>query len=306
MRVLAICFILLSVPLRADWASGDPTVPTLSARLDRESAAVGDTVILTLDYRLPEGATLPSPPEVKGLEGLTLIGRELNAGRIRLRLLVDRLEPWHSGPIVLGYIGGDGRAGALETGPVSLSVRSILGEDPASATLRPIQDILPLRPRWLQIVPWILGGVAVLVAAGGVLFWKRRRRVPTLLATAMDPPHVTARSALEALEASGLFEKGRVKAFYYEFSQILRQYLGVLRGFPAAEYTTEEIARSLRQGPDGRVLPLLRAADLVKFSDAVPSIARKEEHVREALAFIEETAEPTAPRGQAPLPGAGP
>lgn len=310
MRAVAIfCLIVLLGSLPDTGCAEEPpalAIGTLSAVLDRESASVGSTVALTLEYRLPRGASLSEPPSVKGLEGLTIVERKVSPGSIRFRLLVDRLETWRSGPIVLAYRGADGKPGTLETGPVSLTVLSNLGEDPSNAALRPIQGVLSTRSPLQQALPWVLGVVGILGAAGVAFLLLRRRRVPTVLATPVDPPHVRARRALEALEGQRLFEKGRVKPFYFGFSQILRQYLESLRGFPAAEYTTEEISRAIRHEPDRRLLVLLRTADLVKFADSVPSLGCKEDQMRDALAFIDETATGNEMQPAAgPEPGAG-
>ena len=62
-----------------------------------------------------------------------------------------------------------------------------------------------------------------------------------------------------------------------------------MRGFPAAEFTTEEITSCLNNEQDRRLLPLLRQADLVKFADTIPTQARKEEAVSTALSYIHET-----------------
>ena len=94
---------------------------------------------------------------------------------------------------------------------------------------------------------------------------------------------------MEALEAQGLFEKGHVKAYYFRFSEILRQYLEALRGFPAAEFTTEEIAAMIREEQDKILLPLLQQADLVKFADVVPTAMRKGRAIQRARSYIRET-----------------
>ena len=108
-------------------------------------------------------------------------------------------------------------------------------------------------------------------------------------AMSQDPPHVWAKKEIEHLEAQRLFEKGQAKAFYFRFSEIIRKYLESLRGFPAAEFTTEEISSSINYEQDRKLLPLLRQADLVKFADATPTPARKEEEVKAALTYIHET-----------------
>ena len=81
----------------------------------------------------------------------------------------------------------------------------------------------------------------------------------------------------------------------------MRRYLESLRGFPAAEYTTKEIALSIHKPQDRPLLPLLQQADLVKFADLAPTSARKDGEIREALSYIRETgaefAEDLAVRG---------
>ena len=115
-----------------------------------------------------------------------------------------------------------------------------------------------------------------------------------------DPPQVWAKKEIELLEAQGLFEKGQAKAFYFRFSEIMRQYLEGLRGFPAAEFTTEEITSYINYEQDRKLLPLLRQADLVKFADAIPTPARKEEEVKTALTYIHETS-PDPVTGDSPV-----
>ncbi|MBW1911693.1 MAG: hypothetical protein JRI43_00720 [Deltaproteobacteria bacterium] len=262
---------------------------TLSTALDRDSARVGSTVVITLSYHLPEGATLPSPPEIGGFEDLKSMDMETGQGLIRIRLLVERLGTWKTGVISVTYKDKDGNAQEITADPVSLTVISNLGDRPEDARLKPIQGILPTSPLWLKYLPWS-GGLLVLLAAGLLLFyWFRRRRGGKRSFISMDPPHVLARKEIEELEGQGLFEKGDIKAFYFRFSEILRRYLESLRGFPAAEFTTEEITLRIDREQDREVLPLLRQADLVKFADSIPSTARKEEEVEKAFSYIRET-----------------
>jgi hypothetical protein len=261
----------------------------LTAALDRDSAPVGGIVELVLKVRLPEGARLSDSPEIGGLENLHVLKRSRKAGRIRIRLLVDRLGSWRSGPLQLSYVDGEGHRQSVKTGPVSLTVLSILGEKPAEARLRPIRDIVPIRSPWLKILPWA-AGAAVLVLGAALLFQRlKSRKTRDRINEISDPPHLRAVRELETLAGSGLFEKGEVKSFYFLFSEVLRRYLESLRHFPAAEYTTEEIARALEHPQDRKLLPLLRQADLVKFADSIPTVARKEEDLQAAMTTIRET-----------------
>jgi hypothetical protein len=287
MRML---LILLCLPaLSAAKALPTDAEPGLKALLDRQTAQVGDRVVLSLSYVLPEGAGLTEPPEIKGVEDLTLVNVQKGEGALRLSFLVDRLKDWKTKQISLAYRDRDGTLRELTADPVSLTVASNLGEKPAEAALRPIYDIIPVRSWWQVHFAWIAAGFAMLLLGGGVVWWLRRRAAVKEITATVAFPHIRAKMAIEDLERQGLFEKGYVKAFYFRTSEILRQYLEALRNFPAPELTTEEIAVRINTEEDRKALALLRQADLAKFADTVPTLARKEEELREMLAYIDET-----------------
>jgi hypothetical protein len=273
------------------WAAGpvDPNVGKLTASLDRESVEVGGVVWLTLDYRLPEGGRLPEKPAVEGLDGLTVLKQTVAPAQIRIQLLVDRLEPWHSAPIRLDYQDSQGRPQVLTADPVALQIQSNLGENPQEAQLRPILGIIAAGSIWYHYLLWAAALAAAVLAGLGLFRWYRKKRTQVTASAPAEPAHVLARRAIEKLESQKYFEKGMAKKHYFAFSEILRRYLEAIREFPAAEYTTEEIAQHIRSEQDRQILPLLQRADLVKFADDVPTPARKEEDIRAALAYIGQT-----------------
>ena len=263
--------------------------PVLSASIDQDSARVGSIVELRLEYRLPEGARLPAETKINGIEGLTTVDRQIGPGQIRIRLLVDQLGPWKTGALSLSYLDKEGKSQVLTTDPVSLTVTSNLGDRPAEAELKPIQGIILTRPLWLKYLPWAAGLLGILLIMSVLFWWYKRGRGEKPPVIPYIPPHIRAKKEIEELDAQRFFEKGHAKRFYFRFSEILRLYLGSLRGFPAVELTTEEIARCIDREQDRGLLALLRQADLVKFADRVPAPARKEEEVKTALSYIQET-----------------
>jgi hypothetical protein len=288
--LLRLLFILLCLPCLAG-AQVPPVekTPGMQAVLDRESARIGESVSLTLKVVLPEGARLPDPPEIKGVETLTLTGMKKQDHGLVLTFLVDRLGQWKTDPISLSYLRGDGTKDTFTAEPVFLQVQSGLGEKPEEAELRPLYEIIPVTSWWRSYLPWMACGLGVLLVGALAVWWGRKRRKTVDTGPAGVSPWVLAKGAIEELEGRKLFERGHVKEFYFRCSEILRQYMEALRGFPAAELTTEEIALKISDDRDRRLLPLLRHADMVKFADTVPTLARKEDEVREMLAYIEET-----------------
>lgn len=276
---------------------------TLSASLDQPSVAVGGVVWLSLDYRLPPGGRLPEKPEIKGLDGISVLTQTIDPGQIRLQLLVDHLGPWRSEPISLNYLDATGQTRHLTAPPVSIQVVSNLGEQAQEAELRPIRDIIPVQSIWQTYRLW-LGAVGALILTGVAFWWWHKRRQKTgAVAEYQEPADVRARRELLGLETQRYFENGQVKKHYFVFSEILRRYLGAIRNFPAVELTTEEIARHVRAEPDRNLIALLQGADLVKFADTVPTQARKEADIKAALAYIRQTGPPpTVAAGKAHRP----
>jgi hypothetical protein len=286
---LIVLFMVLS-PLNL-WAVDTPQSEsgTLSAFLDQTSVPVGGVLWLTLDYRLPHGGRLPGKPEIKGIGDISILKQIVGQEQIRIQLLADKVGPWQSEPIGLVYLDDLGQRQELTTRPISIQITSNLGEKGQEAELRPIRDIVPIKSIWQSYLIWLAAMVVLALIALGLFWWYKRKRKPEGLAEYVEPPDVRARRELLGLEKQQYFEKGRVKTHYFYFSEILRRYLEAIRNFPAAEYTTEEIARHISAEPDRQLIPLLQQADLVKFADSVPTRARKEEDIKAALAYIRKT-----------------
>jgi hypothetical protein len=208
-------------------------------------------------------------------------------------LFVDRLESWQSDNLTLSFKDKAGNIQTLKADPVSITVHSVLGEKPAEAELRPIRDIILTKSLWRSYWPWMASLLGLILILSSVYLWFRKRNRQSVSVDSMDPPHVSARKALEALDKSRIFEKGDAKSFYFSLSEIMRRYLESIRHFPAAEYTTEEITQQIRLEVDRKLVPLLRQADLVKFADTIPTPARKEEDIKSALSYIDQTRPPS-------------
>ena len=284
-----IIFTLFALMLPGMVKAGTKDTGALTASLDQETVPVGGVVWLKLDYRLPEGGRLPEKAEINGLEGITILKQVVDSQQIRIQLLVDHLGTWQSDSIKLGYLDSDGEPQFLTAESVSVRVASNISETAAEVDLRPIRDIDPVNSIWQGYLLWLIVGIILILGAVGLYWWYKKRQTPASQTTDVEPPHIRARRELRGLEAQQYFENGLVKQHYFVFSEILRQYLEAIRNFPAAEFTTEEIARHVKTAPDRKLVPLLQQADLVKFADAVPTRARKEADFDAALAYIRET-----------------
>jgi hypothetical protein len=261
----------------------------LTAILIPPTARVGDTVTLNLAFMLPKGFRLPEKPEIEGIDNLSLTDVKPYSGGLKLSFIADSIESIAIGPVKLIYLNDRGEKKTASSDALILKVISNMESSPDKQHLKPIQDIIPAYPLWLPWVLWSLLGLFVLICSVGIIFWLKRRAARKAQATAALPPDIRAKNELENLDASMLFEKGRIKEYYFRFSEILKRYLEDLRGFPAAEYTTEEISQRVALDIDREMVTLLRKADIVKFADDVPSPSRKTDDMKSALEYISVT-----------------
>jgi len=274
------------------WSETSETgaLPALSASVERKTAKIGDILWVTLTYALPENTQLPKSGGMGGFETLTVIEQKAEPNKIKFRFLVDQLDSFELGPFSLTYLDSQENEHQLATEPVAITVLSNLGDKPGDATLKPIQDIISTQSRWLPYLIWIFAATILIGMISGFVWWRKKRVAPRMRAAMEDPPHVKADKEIDKLIASGLFENGNVKAFYFIFSETIRRYMESIRRFPAAEMTTEEIAKILKKDPsDQIILPLLRQADLVKFADSMPAPDRKDQDIMTARTYIQQT-----------------
>jgi hypothetical protein len=306
---MMLCLLVWAWSVSGVWGENKPG-PDMTASLVPNQTSVGGVITLTLRFQLPEGARLAPETEVGGLEGFQVLnrnivldgagkkdGKQKNStmplqGECRIKILVGRLKSGMVGPISLSYVNSKGETASLKAVPVSLTVLSNLGEKPEEARLKPIYGIMPTESFWIKYRFWIMGGIALLLLGVVCEWWIRRRRVNREAVIDETPPDKRAIRALKDLDALKLFEKGRIKDFYFGFSEILRRYLEAIRGFPAAEYTLEEIARAVKKKEDQTLLALLRRADMVKFADSTATPAGKKDDMETAFVYIQNTREP--------------
>lgn len=297
------CFWVVSANAEQQQAATAPEIPQagppakLAAVLSPTVAAVGETATVTLAYVLPTGCGLAEKPAIEGLAGLSVIDLQTTAGTIVVRLIVDSLTDLSLGPFSLICQDAAGARQKISSDKLTLQVTSN-HEKSTDQQLKPIFDIIPAFPVWLTWLLWGGGAVVIILAGVGLFFWYRRRAGLRKSQTVILPAHIRAQGDLEALNTSGLFERGEVKAYYYRYSEILKRYLEELRGFPAAEFTTEEIASRIESEIDRELVVLLKRADLVKFADDIPLSSRKDGDMEAALTYIATTAPRLEPESE--------
>ena len=117
------------------------------------------------------------------------------------------------------------------------------------------------------------------------------------------PPHEEALLRLQQVKDEKLWQSGKIKEFYTEITDILREYMDRRFGINAMELTSEQILAFVRKNPEmEEVRQLLRQmlelSDLVKFAKFIPLEDENQRSMSDAFAFVEKTAPADAPAAE--------
>jgi hypothetical protein len=144
--------------------------------------------------------------------------------------------------------------------------------------IKPIAEVTSSKS-WI----WKLLLILVLLAgiAAFVYWWLKIRQKKELEEEIFKTPIEKATSLLNTLEKKELWQKGEVKAYYSELTDIARNYIEEAIDIPAMESTTSELIEGIRVASLKKKMVLtqetienlervLKQADLVKFAKSKP------------------------------------
>jgi hypothetical protein len=146
-------------------------------------------------------------------------------------------------------------------------------------------------PKWWL---WLLGTIGVLAAVifGSIYLIKKLRKTPP--PPPPVPPYEEAIEALRSLGVKKYLQKGLVREYVFELSEIFKRYIGRRFDCNAVEFTTEEMiawtgAFSLDIKLRASIEWFFRTTDPVKFARLIPDSAIIERFEREVRDFLELT-----------------
>ncbi|MBW6461377.1 MAG: hypothetical protein K0B08_12470 [Bacteroidales bacterium] len=282
-----------------------------TARLDTNSILIGDQIGLELTVTVPTGRyvqwpvfidTLVRNVEILRKSGIDTVASASGYYTIRQKLFITSFDSgmYVIPPLYFRYFSkGDTLSFFMETMPLYLEVQTIAVE--------PDQDIKPIKPPLRapvtirEMLPWIgLILLAILLAFALFYYLKRRKKTPPVVTTRLKPtipPYEAAVEALNALRQKKLWQAGRVKDYYSELTDIVREYIELRFGVRALEMTTGEIETALRPlainaAAREKLHQTLLLADLVKFAKAQPLPLENDTSMEHCIDFVRETKPP--------------
>lgn len=144
-----------------------------------------------------------------------------------------------------------------------------------------IKDIVPVKNSLGDWWKYLLI-IALIVGIGALVYWfVKKQQKKKIEEEVYKTPIEKATSLLNTLEQKELWQKGEVKAYYSELTDIARNYIEEAIDIPAMESTTSELIVGLRAASVRKKMTLsqetienlervLKQADLVKFAKSKP------------------------------------
>ncbi|RVT78221.1 hypothetical protein EOD40_02995 [Flavobacterium sufflavum] len=128
---------------------------------------------------------------------------------------------------------------------------------------------------------YLLGLLVILGIGAGVYWFLKNRQKKKIEEEVYKTPIEKATSLLNNLEKKELWQKGEIKEYYSELTDIARNYIEEAIEIPAMESTTSELIAGLREASVkkkmtvsqeiiGNLERVLKQADLVKFAKSKP------------------------------------
>lgn len=279
-----------------------------TARLEKDNILIGDQVKLDLTVTVPAGSqvqwpmlidTVATNVEIVRKSGLDTVSSDKEQFTLKQALIITSFD---SGSYIIPAIQfkyrqkGDTITYYARTAPVKLDVQTI--QTDSKADIKPIKPPLAAPVTFRELLPWI--GLGLLLAAVAVLvyyYFKRKKQHKPLIVSRLKttiPPYEAAMEALEALGQKKLWQSGRIKEYYSEMTDIVREYIELQFPVRALEMTTSEIYTALRQADVNssareKLNQALVLADLVKFAKEQPLPLENDQSLNQCIEFVRET-----------------
>lgn len=279
---------------------------SLQASVDKATITIGDLIIYTITVTRDENVEVQLPALGENLGGFEIRDYQVHEPRKENGRLIDSVDytisTFETGefeipPVEVRFsIPPDSEEKTLKTESIKIVVESVKPSEEG--------DIREIRPPWEIPYSWnttilfVSIGLGVLLVTLGTLYYIRKKRkgetlFPRRIAPSR-PAHEIAYEMLSRLLESGLLEKGKIKRYYSEISEIIRRYVEGRYKIIAMELTSTELLDELRTAAiteehTALFERFLAFCDLVKFAKYIPSDEEYKTVMEWAVQIVDET-----------------
>jgi len=258
--------------------------PHVEVHTDSAQILIGSQFHLYLDVSLPTAYRLQGYALPDSFNHIEIINRApadtVSTGGLWHYHQVLTLTSFDSGrwlipafPVVLASSRPDDTTHViLQTDSLWIAVQTVPVD--TSQPFKPIKDIRRVKLTWLDILPDVLLGIALLLIVWAIVYVLRRRKrkpQPAVIQQPLQPPYEEAMAQLKQWQTEQAWTKMHMKEYFTRLTDVLRRYVERAFEIPAMEITSGELLEHIDQHPLLRVHrtiwdEILSEADRVKFA----------------------------------------
>lgn len=276
--------------------------------IDRNRIKIGDQINLTIETKTPKDFSVASPDPKVFLKDFELLNTKKplinEEGENRITIFQYLITVFSTGKKAIGPVeleskriqDGSGE-NIVKAGEINIFVESVLPKDKDAKNLQ-IRDIKPPVQVNYPNYYYLIGALVILLICLLIFLTvkhiiKKMRKIDETAGYVYRSPEEIADLRLKALKESSMVKDGKIKEYYIELSEIIRQYIEGRYTIFALDMTTTELYRELKsskikQSAVGDIKKLLSYCDLVKFAKLVPPEDRFSGDFDEASRIIQE------------------
>ncbi len=277
-------FLVLSLLSTTGLFAQDASVTT---RIDANRITVGDQARLFLEVTHSKEASKVQWAEIPDTFNKLEI---VEKGRIdtitkgsmvtyKQRLLVTGFDSgaYTIPSFLFPVIPNSGTAYTIQSDSLQLLVQTVAVD--TAKGFRDIKGIIKVKATWKDYVWYIVGGLIFIILTIVIInYFIRNRKMPVPVATPAAPVETLQEKTLRLLSKLNeeqLWQRGQVKEYYTQLTEILRGYIEARYHKPAMELTTDELLASARRHHQMKdyvslLFDILYTADMAKFAKAQP------------------------------------
>jgi len=276
----------------------------VKAFADSSRYEVGDFINYTITVTHKENVSVSAPAIKDSLKGAELLKifpfeEEKQDDKVvsKFKFLLSKYDSGDvfipSIPVSYSSKGSKDKKVVL-TNPVSFTVHTLAVDQ--HAEIKDVKEPIKIPLDWKLILLYVLIGLVVIVTAYFIYrYYKKKRDLKLgIIEEIKKEPHEAALDELKLLEEKKLWQKGMVKEYHTEVTEIIRRYFEGRFEVPALELTTGEVIDNLMKVEDAAgVLEItssfLNNADMVKFAKFIPMNNINEEMMKQAYEIVNTT-----------------
>ncbi|HLV30698.1 MAG TPA: hypothetical protein VKY57_03905 [Chitinispirillaceae bacterium] len=274
---------------------------TLKTDINSDKLTVGDILYLKISANIPKNSVLVPPETENHINNIVI--KEWNTTKTEFEefdsISVDYTLTTYipqnctipSLPFILNN--SEETTDTLFSKAIPLEVISVITEADSNIDIKDLkpQQTAGKAPMWWL---WVIGSlllITVLILLAKILFRKTQK---SFAPPPPKPPFEEAISAIHELEYKNYLQRGLVREYCFELSEIFKRYIARRFYINAEEFTTEEMVAWL--GISGLELKyrnsvewFFRTTDLVKFARHTPDNSIVDRFMNEVISFLEAT-----------------